>query len=214
VVLDAQSSASARQSTAQVRLAGAAPLSGTGRLDIEFRPDAPHPDDPAIQFVGNSSREIAFQVKEGATEATFNVLSEIRFQTGTTAGVIVFTARLGGHVEQTFLRILPAAAGIDVTRAARKDANLEVEVSGFDNTRSVSQLGFQFFDPSGRPVSPGVLRVDAASDFQRYFNGSALGGIFMLKAIFPVTGGPAGVAAMEVEIVNQAGVSRSQRIQF
>ena len=75
-------------------------------------------------------------------------------------------------------------------------------------------LAFTFFDSAGRTIQPGVLRVDASADFKRYFQSGAAGGMFALRATFPVSGDATQVAAVEVEITNSAGITRTQRLPF
>jgi hypothetical protein len=61
-------------------------------------------------------------------------------------------------------------------------------------------------------VAPGRIVVDAASEFRRYFETSSVGGLFELRAAFPVTGDAASIAELEVEITNALGVARSGRV--
>jgi hypothetical protein len=90
---------------------------------------------------------------------------------------------------------------------------LEVEITGFDNTRTVDALVFSFFSPAGVMVQPGFLRVGAAGDFQKHFAGSAAGGSFTLKAVFPVAGIIAEIASAEVSLTNAAGERSSGKFQ-
>jgi len=70
------------------------------------------------------------------------------------------------------------------------------------------------YDATGNPIAPGAIRTDATADFAQYFAGSSLGGVFLLRAEFPVTGNSALVASCETTLVNSAGSSKTQRTSF
>jgi len=53
------------------------------------------------------------------------------------------------------------------------------------------------------------MRQDVAADFRRFFESSDAGGMFQMRAAFPVTGG-AEVAGVEIELVNPSGGSKIQ----
>jgi hypothetical protein len=205
---------SGRQGKISVRLAAPSPASGTGDLRIEFHPSGTLGDDPAIQFLANSGRSLPFTVENGSDATVFAGQSEAIFQTGTTAGEIVFTAQLGRQKQQASLIINPAAIAIESTRTARTPTGVEVQIIGFDNTRSASQLAFTFYSTSGQVVGAGPIRVDAAEPFSHYFLSSQVGGVFSLRAVFPVAGSPAEIGSVEVEMTNSAGSTRSQRLTF
>ena len=124
-------------------------------------------DDAAIQFVSGPLRTATVTINAGASAANFNGQSSIAFQTGTTAGTIVFTLTLPNSTLQASLTIPPARIGIDTAGAVRRVGDVDVSMSGFDNTYSASQLVFTFYDKKGVAVSPGAITVNAAS----YFNG-------------------------------------------
>jgi len=215
ILLDPPALHSGQQGKLSIRLSSAARTSGSGQLRIEFIPNVPGLGaDPAIQFLSPAGRVVTFTVEEGAERARFAGGTETDFQTGTTAGAIVFTAQLGAESDQVSAPVAPAPVAIDSVRVSRGGGELEVRLVGFDNTRSISQLTFAFFDPGGRPVGSGPVRVEVASEFRRYFESAGLGGVFALKAVFPVTGKTADIAAVEVELANSAGPTRLERIRF
>jgi len=181
-------------------------------------------DDPAISFA-DGTRSASFTVAKGATAGQFVSGPLLSFGTGTTAGTLTFTVTLGSNTAQTAVTIPAATAGIDAAVAARNAAcdatlsycttsNVELEINGWDNTRSASQLVFTFFNASGDPIAPGNIVVPVASAFQQYFAGSALGGVFGIHALFPVNGDSIQVAAAEVQVRNSAGTVRTSRIVF
>jgi hypothetical protein len=96
----------------------------------------------------------------------------------------------------------------------RSAGTLAVSITGFDNTRSLGALSFTFYDAVGNPIAPGAIGTDATADFAHYFAGSGLGGVFLLRAEFPVTGDPNMVASCEASLTNSAGTSKTQRTSF
>jgi len=86
---------------------------------------------------------------------------------------------------------------------------VELQINGWDNTRSTSQIVFSFFDSSGNTIAPGNITVDAATAYQQYFAGSDLAGVFGLHALFPVNGDSNRVVAALVELTNSAGTAHS-----
>lgn len=213
VLLDPPAARSGQQVKVSIRLASPSGAAGSGKLRLRFVSSAPGArDDPAIQFVSPSGRVVTFTVEEGTDTARFAGRTEAVFQTGTTAGTLVLTAELGAHVEEVSLPIAPQLVAIDSAKAFRRAGALEVHLTGFDNSHSVSRLVFTFYDRQGRPVDPGPIAADAASEFRRYFESSDVGGLFTLRATFPVTGDAALINAVNLEIGNAVGTARAERI--
>jgi hypothetical protein len=75
-------------------------------------------------------------------------------------------------------------------------------------------MTFTFFDQSGATLTPGAITVDGIAAFQQYFYSSDEGGVFALHAFFPVTGNPAQVDSVEVQIVNSVGTARTAKLRF
>jgi hypothetical protein len=123
-------------------------------------------------------------------------------------------AEIGGYTEQTSIAITGAAVKLDRSTATRNGNSLELQLTGFDNTRSTGELTFTFYDRQGRPVQPGAIKADARDDFKRYFDTSKLGGTFSLRATFPVAGNASEIESVEVEFANTRGSSRSPRMRF
>lgn len=213
ILFDPPTAASAQQVRLALRLSSASRLDSSGEVRLEFQPAVPSgADDPAIVFLSTGKRTAPFTVARGEEAALFDSRPHLEFQTGTTAGRILLTARLGDHLEQAVLTISPMPVLIDSLKATRGESSLEVSLAGFDNTHSASQVAFTFFDPAGRAVAPGRIVIEAATQFRQHFETSGLGGLFSLRAAFPVTGDAAGIAAAEVEITNAAGVTRSGQV--
>jgi len=203
VSVDLKQAASATQGTLIIRFDAPAQTSGTGTAILDF----PGPSDPAISFAAGG-RSVAFPIAQGDTQAV------LPFQTGTTAGVLSFTAQVGGWIDQQSVTIGAVPPGVSTIQAMRTAAGLEIRITGFDNTRSIGSLAFTFYDATGNPIAPGAIRADATKDFASYFASSGLGGIFQLRAVFPVDGNAAGVASCEATLSNSAGTVTTQRTFF
>ncbi|MEJ7608819.1 MAG: choice-of-anchor D domain-containing protein [Bryobacteraceae bacterium] len=214
VVLEPPVLTSGQQGKVSIRFGETVRASGVGQVKIEFRPAGVADNDSAIQFIKSSSRAVPVSVSPGSSFAMILNEADSAFQTGTTAGTMVFTVELGGYTEQTSVTIAPALIMLDSVKASRTGNALEVQLTGFDNTRTVGQVSFTFFDRSGNPVQPGIIRLDAGSDFKRHFESSKLGGLFFLRAAFPVAGDASGIVAAEAQIVNSNGTTKTQRLQF
>jgi Abnormal spindle-like microcephaly-assoc'd, ASPM-SPD-2-Hydin len=218
--------ASAQQGQVSVSLAQAAPSSGSGTVTLAFQSAVSGvTDDPTIAF-SDGTRSAAFTVAQGTTTGQFTGGSSVSFQTGTTAGTITFTVALGNQSATSNVTIGVADVAIDAAVAARNvacavgelyctTANVQLQINGWDNTYSTSQVVFNFYDAHGNSISPGAITVNAASAFQSYFSSSALGGVFGLSALFPVAGGnPDDVSAAVVQFTNSAGTTKTATINF
>jgi hypothetical protein len=207
----------ARQGSLSVNLASGSVSSGSGTVTLAFQSAVSGvSDDPTIAFInadGTSSASAAFTVVVGASEGRFAGGPSVSFGTGTTAGTLVFTVTLGAQTAQTTVTIPRALIGIDAAVAARNVAcaptllyctttNVQLQINGWDNTRSASQLVFTFFNSSGVKIPPSPIIVDGTAAFQSYFSGSDLGGVFGLSAFFPVNGDSNQVVAALVQIFN------------
>jgi hypothetical protein len=200
---------SAQPGTVTVTLDAASRTSGSGALTLDFQPAPGLPDDAAIQFA-SGGRTSAFTVSPGDAGDQFTV----PFQTGTTAGALTFTVRLGGVTAQQTITILPTTVGITSVQAVRSATGVQVQVTGFDNTHSAGPLTFTFFDAAGNAIAPGAISTNATASFSSYFQNSGMGGVFLLTAVFPVTGNPSQIGAFQVQIANSAGTAQSARTTF
>jgi hypothetical protein len=211
IVLDLLNAASAQQGKVSVHFGQSSRAIGSGTLRMEFRSSSGvATDDAAVSFTRGPARAAIFSVAEGTTIP----LPELTFQTGTTAGTIVFIAEVGGWTASATVEIAPERVRIDKTRAVKNGSMLEIEITGFDNTRTVDGLAFTFYTSKGDAVQPGAIRVNTAADFRRHFEGSTAGGVFTLKAVFPVAGAIADIASAEVQLTNSSGNAQSGKIQL
>ena len=217
IVLSSQNPASSQQLKVSIALAAASKVAGNGTLAMTFQPASGLPDDPAIQFLSGAKRFASVTITAGESFARIGTLPDFAFQTGTTAGTIVFTLTLPNSTDPLSVPIAPTSVQFDLakTSGVRRVNDLDVNIAGFDNTHSISQLGFTFYDASGRAIQPGMIRYDATSDFKLYFTANpGYGGMFTMRATFPITGDASQIAAVDVQVSNSAGVAGTQRLKF
>jgi hypothetical protein len=217
--------ASAQQGSLSVSLASGSVSSGSGTVALAFQSAVSGvSDDPAITFA-DGTRSATFSVAEGASAGQFAAGPSVSFGTGTTAGTLTFTVTLGSQTAQAKVTIPVALIGIDAAVAQRNVAcdpglvyctttNIQLQINGWDNTRSTSQLVFSFFNSSGSAIAPGNITVAAGSAFEQYFASSAMAGVFGLTAFFPVTGSSDDVVAAVVQLTNSVGTVESAQITF
>ncbi|MBV9745878.1 MAG: choice-of-anchor D domain-containing protein [Acidobacteriia bacterium] len=206
---------SAQQGSVAVNFSSASPASGSGTLTLQFQPSVAGATDPAIAFV-SGSQTARFVFATGDVAATFSSANSgrsVAFQTGTTAGVLTFTVQIGSVSAQQSVNLAPAAVGFTATQATRSSSSIQVQVTGFDNTRSAGKLSFTFYDNNGNALSPGAISDDATSAFAQYFTGSA-GGSFLLNATFPVTGATSAITYFQATFTNSAGTSTTPQTSF
>ncbi|MFN7925473.1 MAG: choice-of-anchor D domain-containing protein [Bryobacteraceae bacterium] len=204
---------SGEQRQLQVRFTEPSRTTATATLSLAFEPAAGLGDDPGVQFLRGSARSAALSIVEGEAAARWNGSSDVIFQTGTTAGVLVFRLQAGARNYEERISIAPAAPKIDSAKAARVNGGIEVTITGFDNTRSASSAAFTFFDKAGRAIGDAV-RVAVGPEFAKHFRESSLGGVFLMRAQFPVSGDALQITGVEVELTNSAGAGKSERVAF
>jgi hypothetical protein len=152
---------------------------------------------------------LQINVANGGTVGTYSGQTALTFQTGTTAGTITFTLTFPNKApySQSFT-ITPAQVQVSSITAVRQDPNLVITMTGYDNTYTLGQLGFLFYDTSGKPMTAKPLNVDAGSAFkQLFFTSNQAGGAFSLKATFPVTGKVADIGSVAFTLTNSAGTT-------
>jgi hypothetical protein len=162
--------------------------------------------DPAIQL-GVAGRFLPFTISAGDTR-----LPAVNFQTGTTAGTIAIGVELGGATDRKTIAIPAAPVTIQSATAARSSGSIELRVTGFDNTRSAGTVVYTFYDAAGNALP--AITVDNSADFRAWFAESDLGGLFGLRAVFPVTGDGSRITGFAVEMRNSAGNAVTGRLPF
>src|SRR6185437_10048161 len=97
----------------------------------------------------------------------------------------------------------PAPIALASSAATSRANELDVVISGFDNTYSIGSMSFSFVDRSGASIAS--IPADFSSDFQTFFHGQT-GSSFLMRVSFPVTGDVSQVGGVTVMLNNAAGV--------
>ncbi|HEU0123703.1 MAG TPA: choice-of-anchor D domain-containing protein [Bryobacteraceae bacterium] len=209
IVLNNAAPQNSQQLRIRLQLAEPAIAPGSGTLRAVFTGAQ---TDPAIVFP-DGSREVKFNFAPGNTEATFDGAPEAILQTGTTAGTLRLEAVTDSGTNTETVRFDPRPVVIEEAVARRNGSTLEIDLTGFDNTRGVGSLNFRFFDRSGSAIG-GVISAAPAEQFKNYFDQSAVGGVFRLRAAFPVTGDATIVGSVLIEVANSIGRTDVPRLNF
>jgi hypothetical protein len=207
----AQAAASGQQNTLNIDIGQGYLVSETLQLAMTFTASTPDKgDDLAIQFLSGNPRQAAVTFAAGATHA------QEAFQTGTTAGTITFTLTLpDGTTETQSLTIPPEQVQLDTATAVSQPGQIVLSLSGFDNTHAASQMMFTFFDANGNAIQPGAMTVDVSKVFGQYFaSDQGAGGVFALRAVFPVNGTESEVAGVQATLSNPIGTVTTQTMKF
>src|SRR5579883_245341 len=207
---------SAQQATVTVEAATAAPSEQLGTLTMQFTPSVSGVnDDPAVVFLKTGGRTLSVAFAKGATTATYQGVSALTFQTGTTAGTLTFTLSFTNTppVTQSFT-ITSAEIHISSATAQRQSPNLVVTVNGYDNTYSAGKMSFTFYDLKGKVINSTPLAVDSTTTFHDYFfTNNEAGGAFAMQATFPVTGDVSEIGSVAVTLENATGPTNTT-LQF
>lgn len=213
---DSTKIASGEQHTVSLQLSAPSTVTAAGMVTLTFNPAIKTViDDAAVRFVATSTRVAAFAVNAGATAVTLNAQPNIVFSTGTTAGTITFTVDSGIYglsgSPSTSVSTAPAPIALASSAATSRANELDVVISGFDNTYSVGGMSFAFVDRSGAPIAS--IPADFSTDFQIFFHGQT-GSSFLMRASFPVTGDVKQVGGVTVVLNNAAGVVTTPSLKF
>ena len=213
LTIDLPRNLSAQQGSITVTLDAPAKTSGSGTLTLDFQPAPTGASDPSIAFAAGG-RTAAFTFEPGDTGGRFGSQATALFQTGSTAGALTVTVQVGDVTDWQSVTIAPALVALSAAQAARSNGTIEIQVTGYDNTRTVGPLSFTFFDAAGNTVASGTIHADATAAFGKFFQESDVGGTFVLRALFPVTGDPSGVASFAAEFTNSAGTVATAKTRF
>jgi hypothetical protein len=208
--IDVQPLVNQKQANLTISFPTPAPVSAIGTLSMSFTPSVSGvSSDPAVFFTATSGRTLQVTIENDAKVATYSGQSNITFQSGTTAGTLTFTLTLPNKApySQSFT-ISPAQVQVTSTKAVRQSPNLVITLTGYDNTYSLGQLGFTFYDTAGKAVNSKPLMVDAASSFKQYFfNNNQYGGAFAMQASFPVSGDVTQIGSVGIALTNSIGAA-------
>lgn len=169
----------------------------TGTLTISTESDS-FSGDPSVLFV-SGGKVAAFTIPAGATRAVFaNGSNEIRFQTGTVAGSILFTpafASTGGQTltpdnpKQHRAVLAPAAprlAGLSID--ARTTTGFTIQAIGHATTRTITKITVSVKGKPGFNFPATEFTQDLTANSFLWFNSPAaagFGGQFVIQ--FPVS---------------------------
>ena len=195
---------SGEQHTLTAALPTPAAAATNGIITMSFTPGiAGVADDTAVQFVASGSRSVPFSVAQGATSILLNDQVGVIFSTGTTAGTIAFTVSAGaiginGNATTTVSMASAPVAVVQAT-ATTGTADLNITVTGFDNTFSLGVMTFTFFDLSGKQIGP-QIPADFTTQFHLFYSGTSSeitgGSAFLMSISFPVTGNQSAVGSV------------------
>jgi hypothetical protein len=197
------------------RLAAPYDLPITGQLMLNFAPEA-GAGDPAVQF-STGGRTVNFRIPAGSTEAEFSTPS-IGLQTGTVAGTISLLALL--RTENAALTATPVAVhSIRIDRTApvvtstsytRTSTGIEIKVTGYSNSREVTQATFRFRAAPGNSLTTSDITVPLEEPFGRWFRdpeAAPYGGQFTFTQQFTIQGDPNAVTPVSVALTNRSGTT-------
>ena len=195
------------------------PVDLAGELVLQFTPNQTAPVvDPAIQF-STGGGTVAFQIPAGQTSAVFPQ-SPLAVQTGTVAGAIVLTANVtAGGVPVTLSNSPggtvnlpqepPAILSVVIQQVS---SGFNVLVTGYSNTREVTQATFTFTPASGSQLQTGSFPLtNVAATFQSYYTSdasTAFGSQFLYTQPFTITAGSvSALQSVTVTLTNSQGAS-------
>jgi hypothetical protein len=200
IVTDAQTLASGQQVRLRIEFAEPARMAGGGTLELAFSGD-----DPAVRL--GTGRIATFSLAAGSRVAQFGTADDILLQTGTVSGVIRIRLRAPGNDFEREFRVEQQSVVVDEAKATREGSTIVVAITGFDNSRGAASMNFRFADRAGNPLGS-VFTVTAENEWKSYFQSSGMGGVFRLRAVFPVAGDVSLVGSVTAEIAN--GVGRTE----
>lgn len=194
----------AAQQKVLIRLSEPARGTVLGSATLVFAPRPGLPDEPAIAFLPQMVRTLPLQFAAGASEA------ELTIQTGTTAGALTVQVTVGAASAE--VRFTLPARPLKLT-AARANLADGVILTGYDNTRSAATVAFTWYLKSGQTAAPGRMEIDIAERFREYFAQNP-GGVFQLRARFPISGTATELEGVEVELSSEEGTVRTGRVRL
>jgi predicted outer membrane repeat protein len=211
---------SGEQPTVTIGLNSPYPSDLQGTLTLTFAPSGSNGiDDQAIQF-STGGRTLAFTVPAGSTTTP-----QVALQTGTVAGTITVTLTFtAGGVDVTPAGLMPitlviAASAPVITRVTftnNDQGQITVTVSGFSNTREVSQAEFVFSGSGADKLRSSKVDVPVTGLFGPWYSSSAsdqFGSEFTYTQNFQLSKPDAGVTGVAVTLANSAGTSGSVNSQ-
>jgi large repetitive protein len=205
----------AQQPTASIKLATPYPVDLTVTITLTFASAVGGVDDPAIQFSGGG-RTVTITIPAGTT-----ISPNITFSTGTVAGTITLTSTFQAGpqdvtpepVPTTVIQLPPAAPVITHVTATTTSSGLEVDVTGFSNTRDMTGATFTFQAATGTILQTSQVTISNAGQlFTTWYSdptSQQYGSRFTFAQQFTITGNMTGIAGVSVTLTNKQGTSNS-----
>lgn len=212
-----------QQPSATVQLASTYPADLRGMLTLAFLSDS-FADDPAIQFA-NGTRTVNFLIPANTTQAIFDQLGRAApFQTGTVSGRVVLSATFTvGTVDLTPTSapnlstiIPPGPPQLSSVRLGNQSTNtIQLLISGYATSRSVTQLALQFTGAAGTNLQTSQQTIDVASAFTNFYTDPSsrqFGSQFTLTLTLTINGDPNALQTISVTASNARGSSAAKSV--
>jgi streptogramin lyase len=198
----------------------------TGELTLQFTPGQSLPADPTIALAGGAcvagTCTVDFQIPAPQTSAAFSL------QTGTVAGTLEFSignVTVGGtavtlSTTPAFNASAPAQAPSIANVSIQPGSSaFNIVVTGFSNTREITEADFTFTPTSGSQLQTSTFSLtDAAAAFQTYYATDAsiaVGSEFVYTQTFNLTTGAIGtLQSVTVTLKNTQGASSAVTTNF
>jgi hypothetical protein len=207
----------AQQPAISVQLGQPYPTDLTGTITLTFAPAAGNVDDPSIQF-STGGRSVTFTIPAGQTTAVFSAAT-ISLGTGTVAGTITLTLHFSvangldvtpNPAPTQIITITPEAPVITKVATTSTSSGIEVDVTGFSNTREMVSATFTFQAASGTTLQGGTQTITVGPLFATWYGDATsdqYGSQFTFAQTFNISGSASGVASVSVTLANSIGTS-------
>ena len=209
-----------------VSIPEAYPVDLSGVLTLQFTPGQSLPPDPTIALSGGTcvsgTCTVSFQIPASQTSASLSL------QTGTVAGTLDFTigSVTVGATAVTLSNNPPVTAsapaqapGISNVSIQQMSTGFNIVVTGFSNTREITEADFTFTPTSGSQLQTSTFSLtNVASTFQGYYASDAslaVGSEFVYTQTFNVTSGSIStLQSVTVTLKNTQGASSTVTANF
>ena len=206
----------AQQPTVFVQLGEMYPLPLDGTMTLLFTPAAGNIADPTIKF-SNGDTKVNFTIPAGQLNAVFPSAS-LSLGTGTIAGTITLTLAFQANGQDVtpnpapkrVITIPAQAPVITKVTASHTGSGIEVDITGFSNTRDMTSATFTFQAAAGTTLTNAQVTVTADQLFATWYNDAAsaqYGSQFTFAQPFTLSGNTSGIAGVSVTLTNKQGTS-------
>lgn len=206
----------AQQPTLSVQLGAVYPVPLDGTINLAFASAAGNVDDKTIVF-SNGKTSVNFTIPAGQLNAVFPDAS-LSLGTGTVAGTITLTLTFKADGQDvtpnpapTRVITIPAQAPVitNVT-ASHTGSGIEVDITGFSNTRDMTSATFTFQAAAGTTLTNSQVTVTADQLFATWYSdptSANYGSQFTFAQPFTLSGNTSGIAGVSVTLTNPQGTS-------